>query len=170
MSLIVATATSPEPGQPGQPGKDGVQVVRVADSTRTANQVAVLLNLAGSLIPYLRSDVDPGAHCEIDEVAKAEARKTFELAHIRLRGIVDEEARWGLHDDMSEPFRVLREGQERAAGAHLGRGEGCSECRFVAVPAGAVAAQFFGAVELDVGFGDQRGGAGAVFAADGDAD
>ena len=126
MSLIVATATSPEPGQPGQPGKDGVQVVRVADITRTANQVAVLLNLAGSLIPYLRSDVDPGAHCEIDEVAKAEARKTFELAHIRLRGIVDEEARWGLHDDMSEPFRVLREGQERAAAAEIALVEGTS--------------------------------------------
>lgn len=113
MPVIVATASGAEP----PPGKDAVQVVRVADVTRTGNQVAILLSVLGSSIQLLRADTDVGAHAELDKEAQEEARKTYSLAHLRLRDIIDDQERWTRDDDMSEPFRVLNEGQANLAKA-----------------------------------------------------
>ena len=113
MPVIVATASGSEP----QPGKDAVQVVRVADVSRTANQVGILLNVLGASIQMLRADTDVEAHAELDKESQDEARKTYSLAHLRLRDIIDDQERWTRHDDMSEPFRVLNEGQANLAKA-----------------------------------------------------
>lgn len=115
MPVIIATASNDKEPEPA--GKPGVAVVRVADVARTGAQVGILLNAIGASSQLLRSDAEVGTTVDIHPDAREEAAKTYALAHLRLRDLIDETTRWGAEDDSAEVFRALHHAQLRAVEA-----------------------------------------------------
>lgn len=107
--VLVATATDPDNPNP----KKGAQVIRVADITRTVQQANTLLGIAAQSANLLVKSHDIGTTVEIDPVAAEAARKTYELAHVRLRDLIDDEARWGKDDDLRPAFDKLHASQAK---------------------------------------------------------
>lgn len=129
--MLVATATE----EPQEPRKN-VVIQRVADVARTGNQVGILLRICESNGNLLAVHNDVGTTTDLDKEAVESARSTFLLAQQRLRDIVDESARWQIHDNLEQHIeaiqRAARETEEirrdlaaslskphRTLGAHL---------------------------------------------------
>jgi hypothetical protein len=107
MSVLVSTSAPDD-------NRAKLQVIRVADVARTANQIGTLLNLTNSVMPFLIQNPEVGtAVAQNDEAAKS-ARETYLLAQTRLRDLVDDQARWGSEDDMRKPFEALQASQRAA--------------------------------------------------------
>jgi hypothetical protein len=113
--VLVATGTNPD--EPQIPRKPGVQVVRVADVSRTAAQANILLGVAGQSLPLLLRSHEIGTNVEVDPEAVTAARETFKMAHIRLRDLLDSEPRWSVDDDMRAAFDAMHAAQTRVATA-----------------------------------------------------
>jgi len=112
--VIVANATDPDNPNPR---KGGTQVVRIADVTRTVQQANILLGIAGQAANLLVRSHDVGTTVEIDPVAAKSARETYEMAHTRLRDMIDDELRWSRDDDMKPAFDRLHSMQAKVGEA-----------------------------------------------------
>lgn len=69
--------------------------VRESNLTRTRGQVDVLLNICNHASNFLASNPDIGTQVVVDPVLENEARKTYELAALQLRNLLDDPVRWG---------------------------------------------------------------------------
>lgn len=107
MSVLVSTSAPDE-------NRAKLQVIRVADVARTANQIGTLLNLTNSVMPFLIQHPEIGTAPAQDPEATKSARDTYLLAQHRLRDLIDDQARWGAEDDMRKPFEALQESQRAA--------------------------------------------------------
>jgi hypothetical protein len=112
--VLVATGTNEEPHIPKKPG---IQVIRVADVTRTNVQANILLGIASQASQLLVKSHEIGTTLEIDPDAAKTARETFELAHVRLRDLIDETVRWTPDDDMRPAFESLQASQAKVLDA-----------------------------------------------------
>lgn len=114
--VLVATGTHEEPHVPKKPG---IQVIRVADVTRTAAQANILLGIAAQASQLLAKTSEIGTTVEIDPDAAKTAKDTYELAHVRLRDLIDDPQRWSAFDDMKQAFDTLQASQNRVLEAEL---------------------------------------------------
>lgn len=85
MPLVAAEAPDEKP----------FAIVRASDIEKTGSQVAVLCQIIDTVLPFLRNAPDTGTTVELAKGAEDEAMKTFELANIKLRDIIDD-PRWDL--------------------------------------------------------------------------
>lgn len=80
---------------PPDPDDRPIAVVRASDIEKTGSQVAVLCQIFESTSNFLAVPANADQRIEVDETAKAEALKTFELCNTRMRDIIDSD-RWDL--------------------------------------------------------------------------
>lgn len=83
-------------------------VIRASDIQKTGSQVAVLCQIFEATSGFLASHGGSDYKAEIDDTAKIEARKTFELVNARLRDIIDDD-RWHTRNTPAEEqsFKLL---------------------------------------------------------------
>jgi len=73
----------------------------------TSHQIGALLSIVGAAGNFLISGESLRSRDEHEETARAEALKTFELANLQLRNIVDEQERWTIqHPDEVEEMEL----------------------------------------------------------------
>lgn len=79
-----------------EPEDKPISVVRASDNEKSMQQVGQLLNIAGHSGQFLIKPDNFENRVEIDAEATRIARQTFELAHLQLRNLIDEQKRWAL--------------------------------------------------------------------------
>ncbi len=79
-----------------------IRIARLADTQKSEAHISQLLAVANHASQFLLIGGAFDNKVEADTAATAEARKTYELAHIRLRGLIDEEHRWAIRDSHAE--------------------------------------------------------------------
>lgn len=82
----------------GPEGSTPTKLVQFNSLERLVTQVNTLLAVVDKTHDLLQTGHDVGASVETDPQAKEECRKTHELAHLRLRDILDDQQRWGAQD------------------------------------------------------------------------
>lgn len=79
-------------------------IIRASDIEKSGSQVAVLCQIIETIGPWCREHLETGCIVNCAPGTQEQAAKTFELANIRLRDIIDDEAsgRWGLRPTGAE--------------------------------------------------------------------
>lgn len=87
----VTTSEDPENDKP-------LAIVRASDIEKCGSQVAILCQIIEEIGPWCREHLEAGCVVNCGPGTQETAIKTFELANLRLRDIIDDEAsgRWGL--------------------------------------------------------------------------
>lgn len=86
------TATSTVEPEDDKP----LAVVRASDIEKCGSQVAILCQIIEEIGPWCREHLESGCVVNCTPGTQEEATKTFELANIRLRDIIDDSRRWDL--------------------------------------------------------------------------
>ena len=94
----VATATQP----PNNSDEDGAKITFMADTQKSDAHVSQLIAIANHSMQMLVRPDSFDERVEIDADAQAQARKTYELAHLQLRNLIDEPNRWSLRQTENE--------------------------------------------------------------------
>ncbi len=88
---------------PDRPPEDRpVDVTRMADTQKSDAHVAQLLHIAENCAKNLYARTSVGEVLDISKVLTEECEKTFALAHIRIRDLIDEQRRWSLDPTANE--------------------------------------------------------------------
>lgn len=88
---------------PDKPDDDAsVSVLRQSDTQKSDMHVEQLLAIAEHCSKWLWTRAEIGETVDVDPTLKNESRKTAELVHLRLRGLIDEERRWTLDPTLHE--------------------------------------------------------------------
>lgn len=95
MNVITASPEGPNSNRK-------VQVVRLTDIEKTTGQVDVLLKIADHCSGIFFEPTALENRCDRPQAASDTALKTFELAHLQLRQLIDEQSRWSTEDRVDE--------------------------------------------------------------------
>lgn len=88
---------------PDRPDKDEpTSITRMADVQKSDAHIAQLLHIAEHCSKQLWFREQTGDTLTIDPALQDESRKTFQLAHTRLRDLIDEQRRWTLDPTQHE--------------------------------------------------------------------
>lgn len=79
-----------------------IAIGRLADTQKSDAHVAQLIHIAEQSSKYLWFRQEIGESLEVDKTLQDESRKTLELAHLRLRELIDESRRWSLDPSAHE--------------------------------------------------------------------
>lgn len=84
------------------PENEGPHLYRVRDTEKSESQVKQLLEIIGGCRSQLFHSSQIGETVEKHPVVEAQAAKTFELAHLQLRNIIDDQSRWIMAPSQAE--------------------------------------------------------------------
>jgi hypothetical protein len=80
----------------------GTTISRLADTQKSDAHVSQLLHIAEQCSKMLWTREETGETVTVDPVLTEESRKTLQLAHTRLRDLIDEQRRWSLDPTANE--------------------------------------------------------------------
>jgi hypothetical protein len=87
-----------------------LQLIRLNNTERTAVQIKTLLEVVSSCENAVIIIPESGCAVEMEEVIKRSATETYLAAQIRLRDLLDDQARWDLADEKDDQAADLVEG------------------------------------------------------------
>lgn len=87
-----------------------LQLIRLNNTERTSVQIKTLLEVVSSCENAVIIIPETGCTVEMEDVIKQSATETYLAAQIRLRDILDDQARWGLADEKDDQAADLVEG------------------------------------------------------------
>jgi hypothetical protein len=90
----------------GNQDEEHVKFVQASALARTGGQVGVLLEVIDKVYRPLCAVIDVGQQFSVDAALADESRKTVELAHSRLRDLIDDGARWSLGDSAEDKAQL----------------------------------------------------------------
>jgi hypothetical protein len=87
-----------------------LQLIRLNNTERTAVQIKTLLEVVSSCENAVILIPESGCTVEMEDVIKKSATETYLAAQIRLRDLLDDQARWDLADEKDDQAADLVEG------------------------------------------------------------
>jgi hypothetical protein len=87
-----------------------LQLIRLNNTERTSVQVKTLLEIVSSCENAVILIPEVGCTVQMEDEIRKSATETYMAAQIRLRDLLDDQVRWGLHDEKDDQAADLVEG------------------------------------------------------------